>query len=375
MRHAATFAMAGLLATVLSTVPSSAQQLCGRDSIEVTIDVRATGFGSEARDRAEENHWRPLLSRLIERCPRCPRRGNLDMISGAIRKDSSFQAAFPEPVQFEPKDSTRLRPLGASVLLTVEDLSSRSDEDRISIRIAWQWTQGRYGLVEPPARPASGRARRNRARLLERAIDDLRRQPGWECLISRNQDTRRGLSVVSRVGLWTGEVLTEEDLGDREDLRMQHATLGVQIQSPLLSSVDLRGRLEGGAVWLYTSESGGPVVSNGNLQPGPTPSVTLHGALVWYPFTRGFPATAYVLAGADVLYMFKGASKLEQQGWAPEVAYPGVPALGGTLGLGITAPVRVEITARWARPKVLFLGHSRQPTVLDISTSINLLQL
>jgi hypothetical protein len=177
------------------------------------------------------------------------------------------------------------------------------------------------------------------------------------------------------VGLWTGEVLTEADLGHQEDLRMQHVTLGVQAQFPFRGSLDVRGRAEVGAVWLYTTKSGGPVVSNGNLQPGPTPSFTLEGAFVWYPFARSFPATTYVLAGGDVLYIFKGASTLEQDGWAPEVAYPGVPTIAGTVGLGTTTPVQLEIAARWARPSVLFLGDNRRSTVLDVSTSIRLLRL
>jgi hypothetical protein len=300
----------------------------------------------------------------------------LELISGAIRSDSAIQDVFPAEARFEDKDTTRLQPLDAVVQLRVDDLSAmRREVDVIAVGIVWQWTRGPYARVAPTAIPVRRAELRDRARLIRRVLDDLRRRPDWRCLITRQQDPTRGFSVSGRLGLWTGEVLTEQDLGGRDDVRLEHVSIGVQAQHPLFRSLDLRGRAEAGAVLLYTTEWGGPLVAGGKLQPSPVPSLTFGGAVVWYPLTRTASTAPYISAGADVLYVLEGVSKLELEGWSPELAHAGVPTLGGTLGLGITMPIQLEVTARWSRPEVTFLGHSRQSTVLDVSTSFSIFRL
>jgi hypothetical protein len=364
-----------MIAAAMTASSVQAQATCRTDTVAVVTSVVPSGFGGEEGNILEKNLWRNAVLRLFERCELCEDRGDAMLIATGFRADSGFKVLFPpDSVQFDPKTGARLRPIGAMVAITINnETPGRLDQDSFTVGITWQWMQNRYNQVRTPPISIRRVHLRDREKLVDRLVDQLRRVPSLSCLFTAHTPTR--FSWTSRVGLWTGEIVNEEDFGSNDDLRLQTVSVGFLVERPLNLWTDLRLRFDGTVAFPYMTARGGSVFTADQWEESPLLIPSLGVFAVLHPFGRTSPVHG-VLGGEAIGYGRKSYSfrtnpiNPPDSEWRPSVSVPLQLDFGFTGGLGVTTPVRIEVLARLSSPKVYFIGDPRSPPLFDLSASV-----
>ena len=348
--------------------PALAQVRCGGDPFLVRTDVEVNGTSDRQRAEQEKAAWRRVATPILDdRCPRCLDPDNPRDRERAEELDRRRGA----PGDLRPlPPRVLIRPTGAILKITVDLPAEGGFAARQRIQAHWtQYLDAEDPQVSSTFPVERSRTKDDHASLLHQLLNSLRRNPTPRCVIEPRRDD--GTRLLIRMGVWTEEIVTEQDLTGRNDVRVGTLAVGLAREVVVSGHVRVRARAEVGRGGLYLSENGESWLANGSSGPVPGDFWTLVAggdAIYRTSNRRGAPS---LTAGADVRIYTEGRRDLPYPTaeWTPYVVLPFQRDFGVSLGVG--APwLPVEFAARLGSPAVKFIGDEKAPSVWELSVAM-----